>query len=351
MNGAPLFSIIMTSYNYEKYIFHAIESVISQTYQNWELIIVDDCSIDDSWQIIKGFSDARIKAIRQKENLGACTAYNLALSMAQGEYIASLDSDDIFYPKKLERQSRFFVDNPEIDICGSYVTEIDCNGCVLDGQTPHADWFNVSIDFNDPVSWIKENHLCHSSVVVRAEIHKKLGWMNDQLTYTPDWEFWIRALANGCRFSVISERLTGYRNHGLNITHKNRVALLKEHSYTFIKYLLPFLEKNNNQKLINDFLIWLFSFPEISSSRELPGFLACCFFADGKNCHIGENLIGLLIDQRESIIMLNEQISVLLSGKEWLEKQYFLQKSEIEKLNAALESKSLRRFIRDKFKN
>lgn len=351
MIDVPLFSIIMTSYNYEKYIFHAIESVISQTYQNWELIIVDDCSSDNSWQIIQGFSDKRIKAIQQKENLGACTAYNLALSMTQGDYIASLDSDDMFHPTKLERQSNFFLDNPEVDICGSYITEIDCDGCILDGKTPHADWFNVLIDLNDPASWIKENRLCHSSVVVRAELHKLLGGMNGQLTYTPDWEFWIRAFSIGSKFSVICEPLTLYRNHGLNITHKNKVAMLKEHSHTFVEYLLPLLIKSNHSRLIDDFLIWLFSSPEIISSRELAGFLASCFFSGGKNSDIGENFIGLLISQRESIVMLNEQISALLSGKEWLEKQYFFQKSEIERLNAAFESKSLWRYIHDKFKN
>lgn len=106
-----LVSIIMPSYNTAKYIKRSIQSVLAQTYENWELIIVDDCSTDDTVNKIKKFNDKRISLLINSKNYGAAVSRNRALKKAQGKYIAFLDSDDIWNKKKLEIQLRFMKKN------------------------------------------------------------------------------------------------------------------------------------------------------------------------------------------------------------------------------------------------
>lgn len=106
-----LVSIIMPSWNTEKYIAETIQSVIDQTYTNWELLIVDDCSSDNTDEIVTSFKDDRIKYYHNKKNLGAALTRNKALREAQGEWIAFLDSDDLWMPEKLEHQIGFMKKN------------------------------------------------------------------------------------------------------------------------------------------------------------------------------------------------------------------------------------------------
>lgn len=106
-----LVSVIMPSYNTASYISESIKSVLAQTYSNWELIIVDDCSTDNTDAIVADFDDARIRYFKNKKNSGAALTRNRALREAKGEWIAFLDSDDIWLPKKLERQIMFMKEN------------------------------------------------------------------------------------------------------------------------------------------------------------------------------------------------------------------------------------------------
>ena len=106
-------TIIMPSYDSEKFIIESVESVLAQTYSNWELIIVDDCSPDDSNRIITKYvdNDSRIKLIKLQKNSGPAVARNTAIEAASGRYIAFLDSDDVWLPNKLEKQIKFMQDN------------------------------------------------------------------------------------------------------------------------------------------------------------------------------------------------------------------------------------------------
>ena len=102
-----LVSIIMPSWNTENYIAESIQSVIDQTYKNWELIIVDDCSTDNTDEVVRAFNDQRIKYLKNEKNSGAALTRNRALKEARGEWIAFLDSDDLWVPEKLEHQINF----------------------------------------------------------------------------------------------------------------------------------------------------------------------------------------------------------------------------------------------------
>ena len=106
-----LVSIIMPSWNTAQYISEAIESVLKQSYSNWELIIVDDCSTDNTISVVNKYKDNRIRLFQNKENLGAAYSRNFALRQAKGRWIAFLDSDDVWYSEKLEKQILFMTKN------------------------------------------------------------------------------------------------------------------------------------------------------------------------------------------------------------------------------------------------
>jgi len=123
-----LFSIIMPSYNTAEYIAETIQSVLDQTYKNWELIIVDDCSTDNTDEIVKPFLvDERIRYLKNEQNSGAALSRNRALREAKGRWIAFLDSDDLWMPEKLEKQIRFMEENGYYFSYTNY-EEIDVEG-------------------------------------------------------------------------------------------------------------------------------------------------------------------------------------------------------------------------------
>jgi len=117
--STPLISIIIPTYNAEKYFLCTIQSVLNQTYQNWEMIIVDDCSSDNTFELALKFTttDSRIKVFKLEKNSGPAIARNMAIESAQGRYIAFLDSDDLWLPEKLEKQIKFM---QEMDIAFSF---------------------------------------------------------------------------------------------------------------------------------------------------------------------------------------------------------------------------------------
>lgn len=127
-----LVSIISPTYNCGRFIAETINSVLAQTYTNWEMLIVDDCSTDNTCEIVEQFDDRRIKFYRLKKNNGAAVARNTALKMAQGQWIAFLDSDDLWMPDKLQKQLEFMVKN-NYDFSYTEYSECDENGVTKPG--------------------------------------------------------------------------------------------------------------------------------------------------------------------------------------------------------------------------
>ena len=121
----------MAVYNGEDYIELAIDSVLSQSFTNYEFIIVDDCSTDTTPDIILSIQDRRIQYIRNRKNLGQTPSLNIGLQSAQGEYIARIDADDIYLPGKLQKQFNFMENNNNVAVCGTNGLKIDDNGEII----------------------------------------------------------------------------------------------------------------------------------------------------------------------------------------------------------------------------
>jgi glycosyltransferase involved in cell wall biosynthesis len=299
----PLFSIITTSHNYGDYISNTIESVLAQSYRDWELIIVDDYSTDTSREIISKFMDHRIHVILNETRLGESASYNRALWICSGEYIANLDSDDLFMPQKLTAQAKFFAENPTIDICSTYVREMDAAGLLIPHESSAERWFNINMDFNEPESWIWHNHLCHSSAVIRRRTHLAVGPMDEGLTYTNDMSFWLRCLASGARFGSIREPLTVSRNHGRNISRRPGASFwatfMPEYAWIAAHTLHPYLISIGRHDLVEANIRGFFRNSVFQSDLELAN-LCLTNLVPPNVCGMLQPIVAGMISRAES---------------------------------------------------
>jgi len=191
-------SVLMPAYNAEKYIGEAIDSVLNQTFVNFELVIVDDGSTDNTANVIKAYTDKRIKLIQQK-NGGVSAALNTGLSQAQGKYIARFDADDVCYPYRLQQQFDFMETNPDFVLIGSDADYMSEEGAFL--FTYH------NIGYSNQEIQEKINVYCpfvHSTVCYRKEAVVQLGGY-EVLAFTfEDYFLWKKLVKIGkvCNFKT-----------------------------------------------------------------------------------------------------------------------------------------------------
>lgn len=211
-----LVSIMMPAYNADRYIGQAIESVISQTYTNWELILVNDGSTDHTEQVVGRYTDPRIKLISQM-NSGEATARNTALDCMQGEFVAFLDADDLFLEHHLENMVRFLQEHPNLD--GVYT---DGHYCHPDGTVIRS----LSSQRRGPFQgWIFEQLVRASDVfgppicvlLRRALIEQHALRFDPRITIGPDWDFLTR-FSEYAQFGYLEEHTCLYRVHQTNVT-------------------------------------------------------------------------------------------------------------------------------------
>ncbi len=188
MNKAPRVSVLMPAYNAEKYIAEAIESILNQTFQDFEFIIVDDGSRDDTWNIIKKFAilDSRIVPIRNEVNLRISATLNKGILISRGEYIARMDSDDWSYPKRLETQIAFMDKNPNVVICGG-VMELCDSGLKCINTRTYA-LFNKEIRNRI----FRYSPFCHAATMYRLNAIRKAGGYNSELSDAEDYDMYFR---------------------------------------------------------------------------------------------------------------------------------------------------------------
>lgn len=204
MNNFPLISVVMSVYNGEKYLVEAIESILNQTYKNFEFIIVNDGSKDNSVEIIKNYmkKDNRIVLI-DRENKGLPYSLNEGISIAKGEYIARMDADDISMPKRFEKQIDFMQKN-DLDFVYSDTLLIDKNEDeICESYRPN----NIETVLNNLEL---HNFIPHPTVLIKKEIFNQHGKYNILCKTGQDLELWLR-LKNKIKFGYINESLLKYR--------------------------------------------------------------------------------------------------------------------------------------------
>ena len=203
----PLVSVLMPAYNAEKYIVEAIESILDQTYKNFELIIADDLSTDKTWNIICNYKkiDNRIIAIKNKKNLYIAGNRNKLLSLAKGEYIAWQDADDISYRKRLERQVKFMEKNKDVGICGGYL-DFYFNGKVIERRR------YSKLDSRLRRRIFRQSPVAQPASIIKKECFDKVGLFD--LNYPPaeDIDMSFR-IGSYYKLANISFPLIKYRLH------------------------------------------------------------------------------------------------------------------------------------------
>ncbi|TCB80456.1 glycosyltransferase family 2 protein [Acinetobacter sp. ANC 4173] len=227
-----LVSIITPSYNSAKFIGKTIDSVISQTYKEWEMIIIDDCSIDSSVEAIKAYEakDKRIKLIQLHENSGAAVARNTGIQLAQGRFIAFLDSDDCWLPEKLERQIEFMLINDYSFTYTSYF-KVDEEGKVL-GVMPIPNKINYS-------ELLKTCVIGCLTVIYDT---KKIGKQEFPLIRKrQDFALWLKILKKVSYAYGLQENLANYTIRSDSISaNKFKAAQYNWHLYRYIEKLSLF---------------------------------------------------------------------------------------------------------------
>jgi glycosyltransferase involved in cell wall biosynthesis len=197
----------MSVYNAEKYLKEAVESILNQTYKNFEFIIINDCSLDNSWNILKGYEKdhKNIRLINNVENLGLTKNLNKALLLSKGQYIARMDADDISELNRFERQREFLENNEDVAILGTFSKDINEFGEVIRTRTvpiTHIDIIRMLPKFS-PIS--------HPTVMFRKKKLEKLGYYNTKYRTSQDLDMWLRAAGAGLKFYNIPEYLFKYR--------------------------------------------------------------------------------------------------------------------------------------------
>jgi len=215
----PRVSILMSVYDGEMYLDEAIQSVLNQTFSDFEFIVINDGSTDDTARIIDRYrrEDARIRAYEQPHH-GLVAALNRGLELARGEYVARMDADDISVPERVASQVAFMDAHPEVGICGTWIETIG---------TPHGDVLRYPTDDATIRSWMLfESVLAHPSIILRREVLSKAGLLYDETCmHAEDYDLWVRA-AHYTALSNIPKVLLRYRLHPQQVVHKHDVKKL-----------------------------------------------------------------------------------------------------------------------------
>lgn len=213
--GEPTVSVILPVYNNQRYLKESISSILEQTYEDFELIIVDDGSDEDTREILKEQKDrdSRIRIIQNSENLGITKSLNRGIDEARGTYIARHDADDISMPERLEKQVEFMEHNEEVFLCGTNAIYIDEDGEKI-GRTRKMFEKPEEIQKNLPGN----NFIIHPSIVFRKTGMK----YREKFKHAQDIDLYLRILSEDLKIQVLSDYLVKYRHHPDNITVKRR---------------------------------------------------------------------------------------------------------------------------------
>ena len=224
MSGKNLkVSVLMSVYNGEKFLSEAVESILNQTFRNFEFLIIDDGSTDTSFQILSTYAaqDERVRIVRNDENVGLTRSLNKGLELSNGEYIARMDSDDISLPERLSSQVDFLDKRQEIAVVGSGIQIIDENSTVVGSRFPKND--NTFLKRN---LILKNSAFAHSSVMFRKDVVMKTGGYDNDFRYAQDYELWSRISENHS-IGTIEKPLIQWRAIPDNISASKRTEQLE----------------------------------------------------------------------------------------------------------------------------
>ncbi len=272
----PKVSVVIPTYNHEKYVRECIQSTLDQTYQDFEIIITDDGSTDGTVNVIKEFDDSRIQLYTYPENKGACTATNNCIRKAAGEYIAVQNSDDAWESTKLEKQVQYLDSHPEIGAVFTKVVLVDEAGNLI-GPEDYKNFYIFEKENRSRYEWLNlffssGNCLCHPSVLIRKKCYDEVGLYDERMANIPDQDMWTR-LCFKYDIHILNEKLVRFRI----LADKSSASADKPS--TQIRSAFEYIHILNHYLAINDRKIFLKIFPEaekygVVEEEYIPYFLS-----------------------------------------------------------------------------
>jgi len=267
----PKISIIMSCYNHDKFVGEAINSVLNQSFKDFEFLIIDDNSTDKTYDIVNSFSDPRIKVFRNEKNFGMVLNSNSLIKKSNGEYIAIINSDDSWLPEKLQKQLDFLENNADYGACFTLANIIDEDNKIIKNNIQESlkylehdrfGFLNYFFFYNNP--------LCYPSVLIRKNILEKTGFFNPAFIILLDIDMWIRICLAGFEIKILNENLTNFRilkNSG-NLSGKNHKTIIRNN--------LEFKEIYKSYQTITNYNEFIKIFPEYEkisiANKNLAGY-------------------------------------------------------------------------------
>ncbi|UCG13685.1 MAG: glycosyltransferase [Deltaproteobacteria bacterium] len=251
----PIVSVIMSVFNGQQYVGQAVQSVLKQTFADFEFIIIDDGSSDLTWEHLVAYRDPRIRLFRNQENVGLTKSLNKGLALAKGKYVARQDADDLSFPLRLEKQVTFLERHPEVVLISAHYEVID----------PEGNTLGLLRRKGDPglVAWslLFYNHLAgHSLVMYRRHAVVGIGGYSEARPYSQDYDLWLRLSKVG-DIVILPEVLLRWRKHDAQISDQAR-SEQEAHALE--------LARNGISELLGEEL-------SLDETKDLKGFWLCRF--------------------------------------------------------------------------
>ena len=267
-NRKPLVTVLMNCYNVEKFIHQAIQSILKQSYKNFELVIVDDASKDKTVKIIKSFKDKRIRLFQNKKNLGLGPSRIKAQKKIKGEYVAIADADDYNSNKRIEKQLKILQNNKKVALVCSWIKYVDLKNHMIGQKKLNL----VNNEIRRVLLW--QNILPHASIMYKKALAKKVGWYSKKLEYSQDYDLSLKLLRNYECF-VIKEFLAFHRvrDDSMTATKKLKKQRIIEHLINLKNAQLLYKKEMNNYILrLNERSIKLNELKLLIVNKKLKSF-------------------------------------------------------------------------------
>lgn len=209
----PKVTVLMSVYNGEKYLNESIDSMLGQTFKDFEFLIINDGSTDKTAEILKSYNDPRIRIINNEKNIGLTKSLNKGLRLTRGEYIARQDADDISMPERLEKEVEFLEMHQDYAVVGTFTKIINENSEILSFLERPIEDLKIKEFFK------KDNCIVHGSSMIRKACLLDVGFYNELMIRSQDYELWLR-LSKKYRLANIDKYLYMWRKHDDNIEAK-----------------------------------------------------------------------------------------------------------------------------------
>lgn len=254
---APKISVVMSAYNRAGYVKEAIESILKQTYRDFEFIIIDDCSTDNTPEVIQSYADKddRIVFIRNEKNMDYNYNLRRGFDLAKGEYIARMDDDDISLPTRFEKQVKFLDQHPDISVLGTFIEPFGESILETWVKDSDPDILAILMNFFNP--------MCHPSVMIRKSFLREhnLNYSPKEL-YAEEYHLWKEIILHGGKLANLEEVLVRYRCHKKSVTQKRDTSKIQAETAKRVRYSLLgrfFKNKKDIKHALNQIITYPFS--------------------------------------------------------------------------------------------